>query len=378
MIGRRLQRNEWKKDHDGQNWIWFHVASLGEFEQGRTLIEYFKEQHPDAKILLTFFSPSGYEIRKNYALADMVLYLPQDTLKNARQLIASFHISIAFFVKYDFWFNYMHELKRNGIPLFLVSGIFRQRQHFFKWHGGWQRKQLAAFTWFFVQNQESAKLLKTIGFNNTSVCGDTRFDRVVKIASEARKYPEIERFIDGKPVYMAGSSWEPDEKFIVTLIKQWPEVKFIIVPHEVDAERITKLAKALPCGSSLITKTDDENFCHNQVLIINTIGMLSSLYRYATLAHIGNGFGSGIHNTLEAAVYGVPVIFGPNYHKFQEAKDLIECGGGFSFHDTSSFLQLCNSLIKNSSVAGNAAFTYVRNHAGATEIIVAQIKKYLK
>lgn len=376
--GRRSQKSEWRPSQDSDRWIWFHVSSLGEFEQGRPLIEYYRDKHPDIKILLTFFSPSGFEIRKNYSLADKVLYLPKDTPRNARRLLSAFQCKMVFFVKYDFWFNYMHELQRHNVPLFLISGIFRKKQHFYKWYGSWARKQLSAFSHFFVQNSESVHLLMQAGFTNITLCGDTRFDRVVKVANEAKAFPEIEHFIQQKPVYMAGSSWEPDERFIIQLIEQKKEIKFIIIPHEVDDERIDHLIEALPCKASLYSEKSKHGFNENQVLIINTIGMLSSLYRYATIAHIGNGFGSGIHNTLEAAVYGVPVIFGPNYHKFQEAKDLILCGGGFSFSTTEEYNLLCERLFENRDQASQAASTYVRSKAGATRIITQAIEKMLE
>ncbi|PKP04586.1 MAG: 3-deoxy-D-manno-octulosonic acid transferase [Bacteroidetes bacterium HGW-Bacteroidetes-6] len=377
LYGRKQQRNEWRRLHLDREWIWFHVSSLGEFEQGRSLIEHFRSTQPDKAILLTFFSPSGFEIRKNYSEADLVLYLPADTRANAKRLLKNFNIEKAFFVKYDFWFNYLNALHKNRIPLYLVSGIFRREMHFFKWYGSWQRKQLKSFTRFFIQNETSLQLLKDIGFDNVTLSGDTRFDRVVHIASEAKSFLEIEQFIQGRQVYMAGSSWEPDEKYICRLIELHPEIKFIIVPHEIDDARIARLQKMLPCNSSLYTECSQAGFSDNQVLIINTIGMLSSLYRYATIAHIGNGFGSGIHNTLEAAVYGIPVIFGPNYHKFQEAADLIESGGGFSFADESEYLSVCESLLGDFAVrqaAAQAASNYVASRSGATAMIVHEIE----
>jgi 3-deoxy-D-manno-octulosonic-acid transferase len=375
--GRKAQKQIFRTKHTEDKWLWFHVSSLGEFEQGRPLIEYYKSNHAGYKILLTFFSPSGFEIRKNYKEADLVLYLPADTICNARRLVKNFNVKAAFFVKYDFWFNYLHQLKKANIPLYLISGIFRQKQHFFKWYGKWQCRQLRAFTHFFVQNENSATLLKKAGFSNVTISGDTRFDRVVKIANEAKTFKEIEQFIQQKQVYMAGSSWEPDEKFIIDLIKQYPDIKFIIVPHETDEDRIRNLQQQLPCKSSLYTDKNLPDFANNRILIINTIGMLSSLYRYATIAHIGNGFGSGIHNTLEAAVYGVPVIFGPNYHKFQEAKDLIECGGGFSFTDKHQYEQICSKLLNDAAErqkAAEAARNYVSGNSGASSLITDFIK----
>lgn len=377
ISGRQLQKHHFSENHNDDQWLWFHVSSLGEFEQGRPLIEHYRSHNPEYKILLTFFSPSGFEVRKNYKEADLVLYLPSDRKCNARRLLKNFNIKTAFFVKYDFWFNYLHALNKSGIPLYLVSGIFRKKQHFFKWYGSWQRRQLAAFTHFFVQNEPSAELLKQIGYVNFTVTGDTRFDRVVKVAGEAKSFPEIEQFIQQQPVYMAGSSWEPDEKFIIQLIQKRTDLKFIIVPHEIDEERIQNLLQSLPCKASLYTEKNLPDFANNRILIINTIGMLSSLYRYATIAHIGNGFGSGIHNTLEAAVYGVPVIFGPNFQKFQEAKDLIECGGGFSFTDETQYADICNKLFDNADsrkTASEAAKQYVLKNAGATEMITGFIK----
>ena len=376
ISGRQLQKHHFSENHNDDQWLWFHVSSLGEFEQGRPLIEHYRSYNPQYKILLTFFSPSGFEVRKNYKEADLVLYLPSDTKRHARMLLKNFNIKTAFFVKYDFWFNYLHALKKSGIPLYLVSGIFRKKQHFFKWYGSWQRRQLAAFTHFFVQNEPSAELLKQIGYFNFTVTGDTRFDRVVKVAGEAKLFPEIEQFIQQQPVYMAGSSWEPDEKFIIQLIQKRTDLKFIIVPHEIDEERIRNLLQSLPCKASLYTERNLPDFANNRIVIINTIGMLSSLYRYATIAHIGNGFGSGIHNTLEAAVYGVPVIFGPNFQKFQEAKDLIECGGGFSFTDETQYADICNNLFDNADnrkTASEAAKQYVIKNAGATEMITGFI-----
>ncbi|NLL28507.1 MAG: 3-deoxy-D-manno-octulosonic acid transferase [Bacteroidales bacterium] len=371
ISGRKNQKNIFTEKHNGK-WIWFHVSSLGEFEQGRPLIEFYKKNHPDYNILLTFFSPSGFEIRKNYTNADKVLYLPADTKKNAKKLLNSFEIKVAFFVKYDFWFNYLHTIKERNIPLYLISGIFRKQQHFFKWYGFWQRKQLKSFTHFFLQNEVSKKLLDEIGFKNSTIAGDTRFDRVIEIASSAKEYKEIEAFIQNKLVYLAGSSWEPDEEYIFKAIKAFPDVKFIIVPHEIDAARIDKLINKLPVKASLYTNKDTADFNNNQVLIVNTIGMLSSLYRYSSIAHIGNGFGSGIHNTLEAAVYGIPVIFGPNYTKFQEAIDLIKLGGGFSFSNQHEYLKLCETLINDTDINkkhAEIAKKYVFDKAGATKTI---------
>lgn len=372
--GRKDQKLQQHSILPNERWIWVHASSLGEFEQGRPLIEALKIQFPDLKILLTFFSPSGYEIRKNYSSANRVLYMPADLPSNAKKFIDTYHPIAVFFVKYDFWFNFLAELKKRNIPVFLVSGIFRPAQHFFKWYGKWQRKQLNAFSHFFLQDESSQKLLQEIGLTNCSISGDTRFDRVIKLPSEQRSLPLIELFAKDSKVLMAGSSWEPDEDHIIHYMKECPlDLKFIIVPHEVDNERILALIKKLPLTSMRYSEANSAEIDGCRVLIIDTIGILGYLYRFADIVMIGNGFGSGIHNILEPAVYGKPVLFGPNYHKFREAIELVEAGGAFTFSKREEFGILCNKLLNDPDLFKQASAIcadYVMANAGATASIL--------
>ena len=298
---------------------WFHSASLGEFEQGRTVIENFKLQHPSYKILLTFFSPSGYEVRKNYSGTDFILYLPIDTPFQAKKFIEMVHPDIVFFIKYEFWFNYLKILHDKQIPVYLISGIFRPQQHFFKVYGAWYRNQLKHFTHFFVQDDATMLLLQSIGLTNVTVSGDTRFDRVIEIANAKKSFPLIEKFITNHAILIAGSSWEADEDILIDYMKSGdPGLRYIIAPHEIDNERINKLQQKLPFASLLFSDVNEENVKGAKILIINNIGILSHLYQYANIAMIGGGFGKGIHNILEAVAFGNPVLFGPNYHNFQK------------------------------------------------------------
>jgi 3-deoxy-D-manno-octulosonic-acid transferase len=375
LKGRKTQKNEWAGNPEEGKWIWMHVSSLGEFEQGRPLLEHFASKN-DFKILLTFFSPSGFEVRKNYDKADKILYLPKDNKTNARKLLAKYHPEMVFFVKYEFWFNYLTAVKKAEIPLYLISGIFRANQHFFKGWGGWFRKQLRAFTHFYLQDENSAALLKNAGLENTTVCGDTRFDRVVSIADSAQIPEWLERFGNGHKVYVAGSSWEPDDEFILKLIPKEPDTKFIFVPHDVHDSRIKGLLSKCPEGTVLYSQKDEHEPESTRVLIIDSIGLLASLYKMADLAHIGNGFGTGIHNVAEAAVYGCPVIFGPKYHKFKEAVDLIALGGGFSFKNEAEYFALCEKLLHNDKSladAGQIAGKYIRENSGATGRIIEEL-----
>ena len=363
--------------------IWFHCASLGEFEQGRPLMEKLKLQQPDIKILLTFFSPSGYEIRKNYSGADFVFYLPMDTPSNAKKFIEIVKPKKVFFVKYEFWFNYLSELKNKNIPTYLVSGVFREDHHFFKSTGGWFRKQLTAFTHFFLQDEKSIELLNSIGYINTTLCGDTRFDRVFEVAKNAKQIDLVKQFSYGKKVLILGSSWREDEKIVQSLNLE--NLKLIIAPHEIDekhlgsieAEFIPLLSKGLlrreGAGVCLrYSKATEKNIASAQILIIDNIGMLSSFYQYGSIAFIGGGFGKGIHNILEAATFGLPIIFGPNYEKFIEAKDLIRLGGAFSINDVSE-LEKTMLLLSDEQVLKTAAQIsrmYVQARVGATDKIL--------
>ncbi|HEX8517427.1 MAG TPA: glycosyltransferase N-terminal domain-containing protein [Bacteroidia bacterium] len=362
---------------NGSEVIWFHCASLGEFEQGRPLIEKYKEIHPSALIVLTFFSPSGYEVRKNYKGADIICYLPADTISNARKFIWIIKPEKAFFVKYEFWFNYLHELKTKNIPTYLVSGIFRDGQHFFKPYGSWFRSQLKSFTHFFLQDQHSLDLLDAIDFKNTTVAGDTRFDRVAAIAETVKSIDLIKDFSGGRPIFIGGSTWPEDEKIIAASgLKE--NFKVIIAPHEVHSSHITFIENEFQRNSLntlCFSKADKINVSTADVLIIDNIGMLSSLYQYAVIAYIGGGFGKGIHNILEAATFGMPVIFGPNYEKFTEAKELIRAGGAFTISDGLSLDNIL-ALLKDGQVlkmASHVSKHYVQSRKGATNKILEKI-----
>ena len=360
---------------DGDRVVWVHAASLGEFEQGRPLIEKLKRENPEYKILLTFFSPSGYEVRKNYAGADVIAYLPLDTSRNARRFVELVKPEKVVFVKYEFWLNYLAELRFSGIETYIISAIFRSNQVFFKWYGGIFREGLKAFKMLFVQNEESKELLKGIGVENVVVAGDTRFDRVADIAAAAKKLEIVERFVNSQlPVLVVGSSWGPDEDLLTRYINERAgRMKMIIAPHEVREERIKELTSKLTCKYALYTHITDESQLSTlnsfDVLVVNTIGVLSSVYQYGQVAYIGGGFGVGIHNTLEAAAWGMPVVFGPNYHKFQEAKELIECGAGWSIKNYEECARALDEFFEKNEVASKAAAEYVASHTGATELI---------
>lgn len=359
--------------------IWFHCASLGEFEQGRPVIEEFRKRNPDWKILITFFSPSGYDVRKNYEGADWIFYLPMDTPFNAKRFIRLVRPKIAVFVKYEFWFRYLDRLSREKVPVFVISGIFRPEQHFFRWYGGWARKQLKKISGFFVQDQLSADLLKGIGIAGVTVSGDTRFDRVFAIAANAKEYPLVRKFAGDKPVFLAGSTWPADDILILQLIKETGHsVKYIIAPHELPASPglLGRLPGLKAVAFSVMT---EETAAGADVLIVDGIGYLSHLYCYSTVAYIGGGFGAGIHNILEAATFGKPVIFGPNYHKFREAVDLVALGGAFPVKDAGELSETAGKLLGDSDVRARAATScrdYVERNVGATELIVGQLDSW--
>ena len=357
--------------------IWIHAASLGEFEQGRPLIEKIRKEHPEYKILLTFFSPSGYEIRKNYDQADYIFYLPIDTPRKARRFLDIAHPEIAIFVKYEFWINLLTELRRRSIRSYIVSAIFRRNSIFFRPYGGMWRQALESFDVMFVQNEESKKLLATLGFDNVLVAGDTRFDRVAEIARTAKQIDVIERFKADDRLFVAGSTWEPDEELLIRLINDNPCVKFVVAPHEMDEGRIAHLMSEIKGGALRYTQcTPRTSYGSRQVLILDTVGILASVYGYATWSYIGGGFGVGIHNTLEAATFGLPVAFGPNYQKFKEARDLVTLGAARSVADYEQlrawFVPLRDNeefLQKTSRIAKD----YTTRHQGATDIIVKTI-----
>lgn len=358
----------------GERRIWIHCASVGEFEQGRPLIEDIRTKFPEYKIVVTFFSPSGYELRKNYPGADYVFYLPYDTRRNARRFVELILPEKIYFIKYEFWRNYLQTALRKGIPTYLVSGIFRPGQVFFNRYGGWYRKPLKAFTHFFVQNGQSEELLASIGFTAVTVTGDTRFDRVCRIVDQAAEISEAKQFVDGKPCMVAGSTWPPDEELLVRCMNtERRDMKWIIAPHELHDARIDRLTESIKAPAIRFSKLPGANPADYKVLIIDNIGMLSSLYRYGTVAYIGGGFGKGIHNTLEAAAYGIPVFFGPNYKKFREAVDLTAQGAAFPIKNYDELALQLNTLSDNPDKlkqAGTIAGAFVASGRGATETVI--------
>lgn len=408
-------------------YVWFHAASLGEFEQGRPLIEQLRATHPEYKILLTFFSPSGYEVRKNYEGADIVCYLPLDTIRNARRFLRAVHPVMAFFIKYEFWYNYLHILRHRGVPVYSVSSIFRPGQVFFKWYGRNYAKVLHCITHFFVQNEVSLQLLKGIGIDEATVVGDTRFDRVLQIKEQAKELPIVEAFkgINGKgeackeelsengckrdlsedackdnlsedackrvlsedackgdlsengckgcKVFVAGSSWQPDEDIFIRFFNEHPDWKLIIAPHVIGEDHLAYILDKLQMKAVRYTQATEQSAAEARCLIIDCFGLLSTIYRYGEIAYVGGGFGVGIHNVPEAAVWGVPVLFGPNNKRFQEAQDLLACKGSFEVTDYDSFNTIISRLISDDKFrhqCGEASANYVKSRSGATDIIM--------
>lgn len=366
-----------KKVDPSARYIWFHAASLGEFEQGRPLIEEIRKRYPGYKILQTFFSPSGYEVRKDYKGADIVCYLPLDTPGNVRRFIDLARPCMAFFIKYEFWKNYLNELKRRGIPVYSVSSIFRQGQIFFRWYGREYRKVLECFTHLFVQDEESVRLLGSIGVNRTTIVGDTRFDRVLEICRQAKELPLVECFKGKNVTMVAGSSWAPDEDIFIPYFNAHPEMKLIIAPHVIDEGHLKEIVAKLDRTVVRYTQATEESAKQADCLIIDCFGLLSSIYRYGEIAYIGGGFGVSIHNTLEAAVYGIPVIFGPNNRKFREAQGLKECKGGFEISGKEDFNALMDRFLTDYGFldkGGKRAGNYVRSNAGALDKIMSIVK----
>lgn len=363
---------------DKRKVIWFHCSSLGEFEQGRPLIEEIRKRPESYAILLTFFSPSGYEIRHNYRQADYIYYLPLDTRSAAKRFISHFNPVMAIFVKYEFWYFYIRELHNRNIPVYLVSALFRPSQVFFRRWGAWYCNMLRMFTHLFVQNYGSKKLLKEAGIKSVTVAGDTRFDRVCSVASESKKIPVVEDFSNGKPVLVAGSTWYADEELLAGYINGTGDnKKFIIAPHEVDPENIERLMAILKKPAVKYSEIkEDSGLADKTVLVIDNIGMLSSIYRYGMVAYIGGGFGKGIHNILEAAVYGTPVIFGPNYTRFAEAVELVKLGGAFPVKDAEGLYALTDRFFSDPPAlkkASAAARDFVKSGEGATDKILRTI-----
>ena len=372
-------------------YIWFHAASLGEFEQGRPLMERIRKDYPQYKILLTFYSPSGYEVRKNYEGADIICYMPVDTRLNAIRFLRLVRPVMAFFIKYEFWSNFLHILKHRNIPTYSVSSIFREDQVFFKWYGRSYAGVLKCFTRFFVQNEESKRLLEGIDIKDVDVVGDTRFDRVLQIKEAAKQLPICEAFRTGVAssqsadvphhdfkVFVAGSSWPPDENIFIPFFNEHKDWRLLIAPHVI-AEEHLKLILSLIKGKKVVryTQTTPEEAAEADVLIIDCFGLLSSMYNYGDVAYIGGGFGVGIHNTLEAAVWNMPVIFGPNNKKFQEAQGLLKSGGGFEINTYEDFSGLMSSLMNDETFlkqAGDKAGAFVAHLAGATDKVLASVK----
>ena len=357
-------------------YIWFHAASLGEFEQGRPLIERIRKEYPQYKILQTFFSPSGYEVRKNYDGADIVCYLPIDTPSNVKKFVDLVNPCMVFFVKYEFWQNYLNTLYKKGIPVYSVSSIFRPGQIFFRWYGKSYQRVLKTFAHLFVQNEESKTLLAGIGVNHTTVVGDTRFDRVLDICAAAKQLPLVQKFKGDALTFVAGSSWGPDEDIFIPYFNAHPEMKLIIAPHVVSDGHLKEIESKLQRSCIRYTQATEENVEQADCLIIDCYGLLSSIYRYGEISYIGGGFGVGIHNVLEAAVYGIPVIFGPNNKKFREAQHLLVNKGGFEIHGSEDFEQLMNKFLNDEAylgLSGKAAGDYVKGNAGAMELIMNQV-----
>ena len=374
-----------EKVEPGARYVWFHAASLGEFEQGRPLMERLRGEHPELKILLTFFSPSGYEVRKNYQGADIICYLPLDTITNARRFLRIIRPEMAFFIKYEFWYNYLHILKHRGVPAYSVSSIFREGQVFFRWYGHQYSRVLKCFTHFFVQNEKSRQLLSSIGLENVTVVGDTRFDRVLQIKEQAKQLKVVETFVgEAQNVFVAGSSWLPDEEIFLRYFNQHRDWKLIVAPHVIAEEHLQQIEKLL-AGRKVLrytsvtkeeTPTAADSLQSAEVLIIDCFGLLSSIYHYGTLTYVGGGFGVGIHNVLEAGVWGVPVVFGPNNEKFQEAQGLKRAGGGFDIRDYDDFCRLMNRFADEPDCmkqAGQRAGAFVKSMTGATDKILASV-----
>lgn len=373
IIENSLKSDDLSRQMRGKK-VWFHLSSLGEFEQGRPLIEAFHKKFPEYKILLTFFSPSGYEIRKNYEYADYIFYLPLDTRKNAKKFIKLTKPNLVFWIKYDFWYHYLRELKQNNIPTYLISAIFRPEHIFFKGYGRWYKKVLNNFTHIFVQNDASKEILFCNKITNVTVAGDTRFDRVHQIAQQTKSFPVVQQFKQNKKILIAGSTHQKDEEIVIKFINNTElDVKFILAPHEIKRKNIDRIianiCKICVCYSMI----NEEVLSEAQVLIIDNIGMLSSLYQYGDIAYIGGGFGKGLHNIQEPAIGGLPVLFGPNYHKFQEAIDLMTLKGAFSIKNYQEFYNIATELFNNSQKLKECSLicrNYIMSKIGATERIL--------
>jgi 3-deoxy-D-manno-octulosonic-acid transferase len=358
--------------------IWFHSASLGEYEQGLPVIEKIKKKYPSHKIVVTFFSPSGYEVRKNNTVADVTIYLPLDTKNNAKRFLKLVHPELAFFIKYEFWLNYLKELEKSKTPTYLISGIFRDSQMFFKWYGGFYRKALNAFTYFFVQNEKSKQKVESLGFNNVIVSGDTRFDRVNAILERDNHLDYVENFKNNQPTIVIGSSWPKDEVLITEYINQAPEnVKFIIAPHNIKQDQISDLLSKITKSTVLFSEKENKNLSTYNVFVIDTIGILTKIYSYGTIAYVGGGFGNpGIHNILEPATFGIPIVIGPNYSNFAEAVALVEIGGCLTISTSAELKAVFDQLLNDKNFLeekSKICKSFIQNNKGATETIMKRI-----
>ena len=358
--------------------IWFHSASLGEYEQGLPVIEKVKEKYPQHKIIVTFFSPSGYEVRKNNTVADVTVYLPLDSKSNAKRFLKLVHPELAFFIKYEFWLNYLKELEKSKTPTYLISGIFRDNQMFFKWYGGFYRKALNAFTYFFVQNEKSKQKVESLGFKNVIISGDTRFDRVNAILERDNRLDYVENFKNGQLTIVIGSSWPKDEILIAEYINQAPDnVKFIIAPHNIKPDQISDLLSKITKPTVLFSEKENKDLSTYNVFIIDTIGILTKIYSYGTIAYVGGGFGNpGIHNILEPATFGIPIVIGPNYSNFAEAVDLVSIGGCMPISTNMELKAIFDRLLNDKNFLAEKSEicrSFIQNNKGATETIMKRI-----
>jgi 3-deoxy-D-manno-octulosonic-acid transferase len=368
-----------QKINSSDKTIWFHAASLGEYEQGLPVMEKIKAKFPNHKIVVTFFSPSGYEVRKNNTIADATVYLPLDTKSNAKKFLKLVHPEMVFFIKYEFWPNYLNELKKTNVTTYLISGIFRENQAFFKWYGGFYRKALKTFDYFFVQNESSKKLLQSLGFQNVKISGDTRFDRVVAILERDNSLDFIANFKDNKTTIVIGSSWPKDEELLINYINQSSEeIKFIIAPHNIKEEQISNLKSQITKKTVLFSEKNNLDLSNFNVFIIDTIGILTKIYSYADIAYVGGGFGNpGVHNLLEPASFGIPIIVGPNYSHFAEATALVHQEGCISINIQNELNEAFDNLISNEDIRhekGHICETFVQMNKGATEVILKYVK----
>ncbi len=380
-------RKMWRGERDAFNvlrskvdpsarYMWFHAASLGEFEQGRPIMERLRKSHPEFKILLTFFSPSGYEVRKNYEGADIICYLPLDTPLNARRFLKLVPIECAFFIKYEFWWNYLSLMKKRGIPVYSVSSIFRPEQVFFRWYGRKYRLVLNCIARYFVQNERSRQLLAKLGITDVDITGDTRFDRVIEIKRQAKQLPIVDAFAKGFKVFVAGSSWPPDEDIFIRYFNEHKEWRIVIAPHVIGEDHLQQILRKLKRKAVRYTQTTPEEAANADCLIVDCFGLLSSIYKFADVSYVGGGFGVGIHNVLEAAVWNVPVLFGPNNKRFQEAQELLAYKGGIEITDFDSFEKIMNRFDTDAAwlkSSADAAGAYVLSRSGASDKVLQAV-----